>query len=86
MSTTSKAHPTTSLAFALDSKPPDTRVGNVTFDAGARSVFITMEQGSGHLNSLLSFETHGWRYSLDGITSFSWCLHPFLLNSKLWAL
>jgi hypothetical protein len=63
-STSSRLHPTTSFEFVLDSQPPDTKVGNVTFGAGARNVNITMERQT---DSLLPSDTHGWSYSLDGI-------------------
>ena len=36
----------------------------MTFDVGARNVNITMER---QFNPLLPSDTHGWRYSLDGI-------------------
>ena len=68
ISTTSKKHPTSSLAFVLDSTPPvDTRVSHTTFDEGARNVNVTMERGSNLSAPMMLLDTHAWRYSLDGV-------------------
>ena len=64
VSTTSEAHPSTSLAFAVDSTPPfDTRVSHTAFDEGARNVNVTMARGG---NFSVPSDTRGWRYSVDG--------------------
>ena len=82
VSTTSEAHPTSSLAFALDCTPPvDTRVSHADFDEGIRNVNITMERGDSVPDSQSLSDTRAWRYSLDGV--WSQPKRPFVDNPFL---
>ena len=74
ISTTSGAHPTTNLSFTVDNTPPDTRISHTAFDDGLRNVNVTMERGDNHSVSLSLSDTHGWRYSLDGVYTLPCCV------------